>query len=677
MAKIRDYAKLAHDIVSEVGGESNIANATRCATRLRLVLKETPADAKEKISSMPGVITVVENNGQFQVVIGTHVGEVYQEVAEILRLDENAQAVEEPKRSILNRVIATMSAVFAPFIYVLAAAGILQGILILINLAAPSFAQTGTYEVLSFLSWTPFTFLPIFIAITASRHFKCSIYIAVLCCLALVNPTWTEMAARIAGGENISFLIFPLSQTTYTSSVLPPLFLVWILSYLERFLEKKLPDVVKPLLTPLICLVVMVPLTIMLIGPASTMLATGIANGYNALFDAAPAAAAAFIGGVWQIVVIFGVHWGITPVCLANFDMYGRDSFQAFQTIAVVAQMGAAFGVFLKTRNREFKGVALSAGVTGIFGITEPAIYGVTLRLKKPFICGCVAGAVGAVAASFFNTYYYVYAGLPGILTSVNAINADNPTSFIGEIIGCAIGIVGAIILVQFVGFADPKEERRSAVALKAAGNDGEKGGQTVKAEAGGKAGNGLGGYAADVSDAERGQGQTAENPGKPEMENQTAQRGGAAEGNTEIYSPLAGKVIPMAEVPDQVFSSQMMGGGVAVEPEDNKVYAPFDGEIVSIFDTKHAVGLKADTGAELLIHVGLDTVELKGQYFEINKKAGDRVKKGELILTFDAESIKAAGYRLVTPVIAVNHPPLISGKEGMKVTAGELLMTV
>lgn len=637
MAKIRDYSKLARDIISEVGGESNIANVTRCATRLRLVLRETPADAKERVATLPGVITVVENNGQFQVVIGTHVGEVYQETAELLHLDEDNQGAGEPKRSILNRVIATMSAVFAPFIYVLAAAGILQGILILLNLAAPSFGQTGTYEVLSFLSWTPFTFLPVFIAITASRHFKCNIYIAVLCCLALVNPTWTEMAARIAGGEDIRFLIFPLSQTTYTSSVLPPLFLVWILSYLERFLEKRLPDVIKPLLAPLICLVVMAPLTIMLIGPASTMLATGIANGYNALFNAAPAVAAAFIGGIWQIIVIFGVHWGITPVCLANFDMYGRDSFQAFQTIAVVAQMGAAFGVFLKTRNKEFKGVALSAGITGIFGITEPAIYGVTLRLKKPFICGCIAGAAGAVAASFFNTYYYVYAGLPSILTSVNAINADNPTSFIGEIIGCAIGILGAVILVQFVGFADPKEEKNGSIALKAAEN-------------------------ADSGRADGGKNTEAQDKRQE---------------NTEIYCPLTGNVIPMAEVPDPVFSSQMMGGGVAIEPEDNKVYAPFDGEIISIFDTKHAIGLKADSGAELLIHVGLDTVELKGQHFEVNKKPGDRVKKGELLLAFDAEAIKAAGYRLISPVITLNRQPLAIGKEEGKVTAGELLMTV
>ncbi|MBS4932533.1 MAG: beta-glucoside-specific PTS transporter subunit IIABC [Clostridiales bacterium] len=630
MAQIRNYSKLAEDIIKEVGGEENIINATRCATRLRLVLKETPTNAKEKISSMAGVITVVENNGQFQVVIGTHVGDVYQKVAEILKLDEKQQdGGEQVKQGVLNKVIATMSAVFAPFIYILAAGGILQGILILINLAVPEFSKTGTYEILSLLSWTPFTFLPVFIAITASKHFKCNLYIAVVCCLALVNPTLIEMAGRVADGESIRFLIFPLSETTYTSSVLPPLFLVWILSYLEHFLEKKLPDVIKPLVTPLICLVVMVPFTILLLGPISTLIATGIANGYNSLVAIAPPVAAAIIGGLWQVVVIFGVHWGITPVCLANFDMYGRDSFQAFQTVAVIAQMGAAFGVFLKSRNKEFKGVALSAGITGIFGITEPSIYGVTLRLKKPFICGCIAGAVGAVVTSLFNSYYYVYAGLPGLLTTVNAINKENPTSFLGEIIGCAIAIVGSIILVQIIGFDDPVSEVAKTTNI------------TEKANV--------------ITEEEKKISQEVE----------------------EITSPMTGKAMNLSEVPDAVFSSGMMGAGFAIEPTEYRVYAPVDGEIASIFDTKHAIGIQSTCGTELLIHVGLDTVELKGKYFVLKKQVGDQVKKGDLLLEFDGEAIKQAGYSLVTPVILTGSDSVIFEKAGEIVQHGEKMVAI
>ena len=595
---VRDYEKLAVDIINAVGGKENIVKAARCATRLRLVLKETPKDAHKKVSELTGVITVVENNGQFQVVIGTHVGKVFDKVQTIVDLDDSSKD-EAPKGTILNRVIATMSAVFAPFIYILAAAGILQGCLILINMAYPSFQSTGTYEVLSFMSWAPFTFLPIFIAITASRHFKCNMFIAVACCASLVSPTWSEIAARIAGGENISFLGIALAETTYTSSVLPPLFLVWILSYVEKFVEKSLPDVVKSLFTPLLCMIIMVPLTIVAIGPVSDNLATAIANGYNSLYNFAPALAAAVIGGLWQIVVIFGVHWGVTPMCLANYDMYGMDTFQAFQTMAVVAQMGAAFGVFLKAKKMETKNVSLSAGITGIFGITEPAIYGVTLKYKKPFICGCVAGALGAVVASFFNVAYYAYAGLPGLLTVVNAINPENPTSIMGIAIGCAIAVIGSIILVQIVGFGEESEEVKEDIIKEVATT--------------------------------------------------------LLDNNKEIKNPLSGKVLPLSKVEDAVFSSGAMGNGIAIDPTDNKVYAPFDGTVEFIAETKHAIGLKSDDGVELLIHVGMDTVKMNGKGFDVKTKVNERVKEGDSLLEFDRNEIQKEGYSLITPVVITN----------------------
>lgn len=595
---VRDYEKLAVDIINAVGGKENIVKAARCATRLRLVLKETPKDAHKKVSELTGVITVVENNGQFQVVIGTHVGKVFDKVQTIVDLDDSSKD-EAPKGTILNRVIATMSAVFAPFIYILAAAGILQGCLILINMAYPSFQSTGTYEVLSFMSWAPFTFLPIFIAITASRHFKCNMFIAVACCASLVSPTWSEIAARIAGGENISFLGIALAETTYTSSVLPPLFLVWILSYVEKFVEKSLPDVVKSLFTPLLCMIIMVPLTIVAIGPVSDNLATAIANGYNSLYNFAPALAAAVIGGLWQIVVIFGVHWGVTPMCLANYDIYGMDTFQAFQTMAVVAQMGAAFGVFLKAKKMETKNVSLSAGITGIFGITEPAIYGVTLKYKKPFICGCVAGALGAVVASFFNVAYYAYAGLPGLLTVVNAINPENPTSIMGMAIGCAIAVIGSIILVQIVGFGEESEEVKEDIIKEVATT--------------------------------------------------------LLDNNKEIKNPLSGKVLPLSKVEDAVFSSGAMGNGIAIYPTDNKVYAPFDGTVEFIAETKHAIGLKSDDGVELLIHVGMDTVKMNGKGFDVKTKVNERVKEGDLLLEFDRNEIQKEGYSLITPVVITN----------------------
>ena len=646
MAQVRDYNKLAHDIIREVGGAQNIVNATRCATRFRLVLKETPAGAKEKISELPGVITVVENNGQFQVVIGTHVGDVYAAAAEILHLDENMEEVEQPKQSVVNRIIATMSAVFAPFVYILAAAGLLQGALILITMAAPNFTNTGTYEVLSFMSWTPFTFLPIFIAVTASKHFKCNTFIAVLCCCALVNPSWAEMAARIADGEMIRFIGIKLSETTYTSTVLPPLLLVWLLSYLERFIEKKLPETFRPLLTPMICFIIMVPATILVLGPVSAVTANGIAKGYNFLAATAPALAGAIIGGFWQVVVIFGVHWGITPVNLANFAMNGHDTFQAFQTIAVVAQVAAAFGVFIKSKNKEFKGVALSAGVTGLFGITEPTIYGVTLRLKKPFICGCAGGAIGAVVMSFFHSAYYAYAGLPGPLTIVNAISKDAPMSFPGEVIGCAVAAVIAIVLIQIVGFDDPVAKTENAAAGQISAEEDVKVIETV------------------------------------DTENATAQTTGSE--NTEttaktVDSPLIGQVIPLSEVNDPVFSSEAMGKGCAVIPSEGKVFAPFDGTIVGLLDSHHAVGMESENGIEILIHVGMDTVKLGGKHFTCHIEDGQQVKKGQLLLEFDMDAIKAEGYEIVTPVIITNSDEFteITTEAAGQVKNGDKLLTL
>lgn len=605
MTAIRDYSALARDILREVGGEQNIHGFSRCATRLRLVLNETPAEAKSKIQGLPGVIAVVESGGQFQVVIGTHVADVFNAMNDLVGDNHSANAAPIKTRW-LDRVIATMSAVFAPIIYILAAAGILQGILIVVSLIDDSIKTSDTFAILNFMSWTPFAFLPVFIAITAARHFKCNPYIAVLCCCALINPDWTAMAGRIASGETVTFLFFPLAKTVYTSSVLPPLFLVWALSWLEKRVDRMLPSVISALFTPLICFVIIVPLTLIAIGPITTWAAMGIASGYNVLFNAAPALAAAVIGGVWQVIVIFGVHWGITPVIMANFDTNGYDSFQAYQTIAVIGQMAAVFGVFLKTRNTELKTTSLSAGVTAIFGITEPAIYGVTLRFKKPFICGCIGGAVGAVVASLFGSLYYAYAGLPGLLTIVNSISPDAPMSFIGEVVGSATAIILTIVLVQFVGFNDPVAEENA--------------------------------------------------PATPvNTENKSNTDSVAVKTPLTILSPMQGTVIPLENVADEAFSQKVLGDGVAIQPSEGLVVAPSDAKVETLIESHHAIGLTCENGAELLIHVGLNTVNLQGQYFTPLVKEGDWVTAGTPLLRFDKEAIEAAGYALTTPVLIIN----------------------
>ncbi|URQ61695.1 glucose PTS transporter subunit IIA [Pantoea alhagi] len=627
MGKIRDYSKLASEILNETGGEKNLIGFTRCATRLRLVLKDVPAGAVEKVKQLPGVITVVLSGGQFQVVIGTHVADVYDALAAIVDPDKLQNSSE--KRRFFDTVIATMSAVFAPIIYVLAAAGILQGILITVNWFLPSFQQTGAFSVLNFISWTPFAFLPVFIAVTASKFFKCNMFIALFCCCALINPDWAVIAAQIAKGDAVTFFSLPLAETVYTSSVLPPLFLVLGLAYLERFVERGLPQVIAPLFTPLICAVIMVPLTLVLIGPVTSGLANGIAWGYNWLFDTAPALAAAVIGGVWQVIVIFGVHWGITPVVMANFDLHGRDSFQAFQTMAVVGQMAAAFACALKAKQRGFKTVAYSAGLTGVFGITEPAIYGVTLKLKKPFICGCIGGAVGAIVTSLFGSYYYAYAGLPGLLTIVNAISPENPMSFIGEVTGVLVTMAVTFILVFLVGFKEPEAKADETRAAS---------GPASSAAASGTA---------------------SQNGAVPQAAVSTTATLERASANVTsaltLMSPVAGKALPLTEVSDEIFSGGLLGDGIAIVPEEETIVAPCDAEVASTVDSHHAVGLLCANGAELLIHVGLDTVKLGGQHFSTLVSVGDKVTAGTPLIRFQRQDIIAAGYDITTPFLVIN----------------------
>ncbi len=633
--KVRDYGKLAADIKDMIG-ESNITSATHCATRLRLVLKESPSkEVTAKISAMPAVIQVVEKGGQYQIVIGTHAKDVYDELVKLMNLTDTAGG-DGPKQSLVNRVIATMSGCIAPFVYVLAAAGLVQGALILIRLAFPAFSETGTNAVLDFISWTPFTFLPVMIGIAASRHFKCNTYIAAWCCLALVNNSWAAIAARIADGETVKFLFFPMAETTYTSTVLPPIILVAVLAMLEHWLDKRLPDVVKPIGTPFLCAVVMVPATILVIGPLAAAVSNMIAMGYNALYNFLPWLASGILGGLWQVLVVFGVHWGVTPIQLENFHNLGFDTIQSTCAIAVCAQAAAAFGVFLKSRNREVKNVAASAAATGLFGITEPAIYGVTLRFKKPFICACFSGAIGAIISSFFGTRYFVYAGLGGFLTVVNAIDSPNdiyagglyPNSFMGLLIGTAVACVLSVILVQIIGFDDPVPET-----------------------------------ADDSTDT------TGSTP--------AISASHAAESVT-IFAPMNGEIKPNSEVNDPTFAEGILGQGAAIIPTEGKLYAPFDCTVFGVADSKHAINLEAD-GIELLIHIGLDTVELGGRCYSPKVKDGDKVKAGDLLIEFDLDEIKKK-YDTITPILVTNADDLAAVKllkAAGSVKVGEPIITV
>ena len=548
---VKDYQKLEHDIIRLAGGADNIASAQRCATRLRLVLKNTPGQAEEKIKALPGVITVVQKQGQFQVVIGNHVGDVFEAVSAELETNKKTEQEERPKEkeNLLNRLLQMISGVFAPVCYVLAAGGLLQGLLIILTMAVPSVTETGVYP-----------------------------------------------------------------EITYTSSVLPPLILVALLSKLEKFLNKHLPELIKSLFTPLICLAALVPLTIVVIDPLIQWLSNGVAAGYNLLYQMAPPIAGAVVGGVWQVIVIFGIHWGMVPIVIANFAQNGQDTLQIFIQIAVISQMAAAFGVFLKAKDKQLRTDALSAGITGIFGITEPAIYGITLPRKKPFIYGCIWAAIGSAIAAILGATQYVYAGLPGLISVVNSISVENPGSFPARATGAAVTITGTIGSILLFG-CEPKQKENAEHSIL---------GQTV-------------------------------------------------------FSPLTGELKSLKDVNDPTFSEEILGKGIAILPKEGIVYAPFDGVVSALFDTKHAIGLTDDQGMELLIHVGLETVNLGGTHFEVHISQGDLVKKGDPLITFDLQEIQKT-HDVITPVLitsADDFSEIVVQKEFGPVKAGDAILTV
>lgn len=596
-----DYSITARELVKELGGNENISNVTHCATRLRFILKDTARVDSKKVAKIPGVITTVEAGGQYQVVIGNHVKDAYKQVISIVNIDENPQELKPPKGNVISRIIDVISGVFAPFLYTLAACGILQGILGVLVAANLISTDWGTYKILNFISWTAFTFLPVLIAITAAKKFKVNEFIAVVVACALVCPDYINM---VNSGEVLTFLGIKIQMLSYTSTVIPMILAVWGLSYLERFFEKILPSVIRNLFTPMFCIAIMVPLVLLVFGPFGGAVGGVIGDVYNFLYNLNPIIAGIVVGGVWEILVIFGVHWGITPVTVGNYAALGYDTFTGLQASAVFSQAGATLGVFLKTKDKEMKKASLPAAITGLFGITEPALYGVNLRYKTPMICGCIAGAVGGGIAGAFQVRSWAY-NMPGIATFPAFFREGYGMAFVGFLISVVVSFVLAMVLTMVVGF---KEEIEETKELESA-----------------------------IPDIHRNQ-----------QENNT-------DGITLLGRPLKGNIIPVSKVKDEAFASEAMGKGIGILPEEGKVYAPFDGTVEALFPTNHAVGLKSQGGVEVLIHIGIDTVNMGGKGFEAHIRQGDKVRKGELLITFQSEEIKAAGYDNTTMVIVSN----------------------
>lgn len=577
-----NYEKTASELVKELGGDENIINVTHCATRLRFILKDESIIDKDKVAKITGVITTVQAGGQFQIVIGNHVKDAYEFVLQYVTISDSVSGQGSgAKVSALNKIIDIISSIFAPFLYTLAACGILQGLLGI--LVALSWIDTndGTYQILNFVSWTAFTFLPVLIAITASKKFNVNMYVAVVIACALVSPDYINM---VNTGKSLSFLGIPVQLLSYTSSVIPIILSIWIASYLQKLFDKYLPIVVRNLFTPMFTIAIMVPLTLLVFGPIGNAVGGVIGDVYNSLYSLSPIVAGAIVGGLWEVLVIFGVHWGITPVTVGNYAALGYDTFTGLQASAVFSQAGAALGVFLKTKDKDMKGVSLSAAITGLFGITEPAIYGVNLRLKRPMVCGCVAGAMGGAIAGLFNAVSWGY-NMPGIATLPAYFKGGHMSQFLGLLLSVVVAFVLGAVLTYFVGFEE------------------------------------------NVLDL------------------QTGDEKIVKVNNAQVTSPVMGNVIALSEVKDEVFSSKAMGDGVGIIPEINEVYAPFDGIAEVVFPTGHAIGLKSDNGFETLIHIGIDTVMLNGRGFDVKVKQGAKVKKGDLLVTFDRDLIEKEGY--------------------------------
>lgn len=583
-----DYHKTAMELLKELGGNDNITNVTHCATRLRFILKDESIVNKDKVAKIPGVITTVQAGGQFQVVIGNHVKDAYEHMIKMVTIDEEAaKGTGNKKVGIVSRIIDVISAIFAPFLYTLAACGILQGILgVLVALNAIDTAG-GTYQILNFISWTAFTFLPVLIAVTASKKFGVNTFIALVIACALVCPDYIAM---VNASKPVYFLGMKVQLLSYTSSVIPIILSIWIASYVQKFFDKYLPIVIRNLFTPMFTIAIMVPLTLLAFGPIGNTIGGAIGGIYNTLYNLSPIVAGLVVGGLWEVLVIFGVHWGITPVTVGNYANLGYDTFTGLQASAVFSQAGATFGVFLKTKNKDMKGVSASAAITGLFGITEPAIYGVNLRLKKPMICGCIAGAVGGAIGGAFHAVSWSY-NMPGIATLPAYFKAGHLTPFIGLVISIVVAFVLGAVLTYIVGFEDEADDETKEI----------------------------------------------------ETSNETTETNGEA--TSEFVAPVTGNVIPVNQVKDEAFASEAMGKGVGIEPENGKVYAPFDGNVDAVFPTGHLVGLSDGNGAEVLIHIGVDTVKLEGKGFTTYVSQGDKVKKGDLLVEFDVELLKKEGY--------------------------------
>ncbi|ETY75478.1 beta-glucoside-specific PTS transporter subunit IIABC [Lactiplantibacillus fabifermentans] len=586
-----DYRELAQQILDNIGGKANISKAWHCATRLRFNLKAVDKANTEAIENLDGVITVVQSAGQYQVVIGNSVAKVFEALADLAGLANPdttpaADTEDAPKQNILNRFIAFISGIFTPFLGALAGAGILKGLLALFVALNWMSVNSGQYKIWYSAGDAIFYFLPVFLAFTASKQLHVNQFVGVSLGAALLYPT---LVTVMTNSTTLKFFGIPVVPTTYTSTVIPILLAIWVLSYLEPVLDKIFPESIRNIFTPLLSLLIMVPLTLLVVGPIGGAISNALADGVMGIYNFMPIVAGIIMGAFWQVFVIFGVHWTFVPLMMNNIAKMGYDPLLPILSAAVLSQAGAALGVFLKSKDTKMKALAGSSVLTAIFGITEPTIYGVTLKLKRPFYCAVAGGALGGAIIGAAKVHASSFT-LPSLLSLPTYLGQG----FMGEVIGLIVAFVVATVLTLLFGV---KNDAPATTNVKTPAN---------------------------VDD-------------------------------DTLSAPVEGTIIPLTSVNDEVFASEAMGKGLAIVPSNGEVQAPVDGTITAVYPTGHAIGITSTTGAEILIHIGINTVQLEGKYFETLVKQNETVKRGQVVTKFDADKIKAAGYDTTVMVIVTN----------------------
>ncbi|WP_300121022.1 beta-glucoside-specific PTS transporter subunit IIABC [uncultured Enterococcus sp.] len=592
-----DYQKLAQEILEKVGGKSNVNSLTHCATRLRFVLNDNGKANAEDIKAIKGVVGVANSGGQFQVIIGSDVAKVYQPIKDIVGAGENTQE-STPQRP-LDKVLAIISGIFTPILPVITAAGMIKAVLSLLVVFKVVTTEDQNYQILNFIGDAGFYFLPVFLGATAAKQFKTNQYLGMLMGAILLHPTFTTMVAAFKeGGDAISLFSIPFTATTYSSTVIPIILSVWFMSYVEKFADKISPKAIKFFSVPLIVALVTSVVTFSLLGPAGAIIGQWLGDFFKGLESFGGWVVPTIVGIFSPFLVMTGTHYGLVSIGINNRMTLGYDTVaQPGMLASNVSQGGAALAIAFKTKDPDKRALASSAGITAVFGITEPALYGVTLQNRAALIGTMVSGGIVGFFLGIFNARNFS-GGSPGLLTLGSYIG-DNTLKYFYTAL---IGLILAVVISFVITFILYKEDAQESAKEK----------ETVNV-------------------------------------------------TNDLAAPVSGKVIPLEQVKDETFASGMLGQGVAIEPTDNIIYSPIEGTVETIFETKHAIGLKSADGLELLIHIGMDTVNLKGDGFKQLIEVGQKVQIGTPLMEVDFAKIKAAGYEIVTPMVITNAPENLS----------------